>query len=56
MDKVKIKNIKTGAIEEVKKEIAGDYLGTGEWTLVNSVQPKEETKEFKKPIFIKEEK
>lgn len=52
MDKVKIKNIKTGAIEEVKREIAGDYLGTGEWTLVKETEPKEE----KKPIFIKEEK
>lgn len=52
MDKVKIKNIKTGAIEEVKKEIAGDFLGTREWTLVDIEEPKEE----KKPIFIKEEK
>ena len=44
MEKVKIKNIKSGAIEEVKKEIAGDFLGTGEWELENK-------KEEKKPIF-----
>lgn len=45
MEKVKIENIKTGAIEEVKKEIAGDFLGTGEWKI------KEAKKEEKKPIF-----
>ena len=48
MNKVKIKNIKTGAIEEVKKELAGDYVGTGEWVLA-------EEKETKSP-FAKEEK
>ena len=52
MDKVKIKNIKTGALEEVKKEIAGDYLGTKEWIILES---KEEPKE-PKPIFNKEDK
>jgi len=45
MDKVKIKNVKTGAIEEVKKEIAGDFLGTKEWVMY------EEVKENKKDIF-----
>ena len=45
MDKVKIKNVKTGAIEEVKSELAGDYVGTKEWVLVEE-----------KPIFSKEEK
>ena len=34
MDKVKIKDIKTGAIKEVKKSLAGDYLGTGNFVLV----------------------
>jgi hypothetical protein len=48
MDKVKIKNVKTGAIEEVKKEIAGDYIGTKEWVLL-------EEKETK-PVFSKNEK
>lgn len=50
MDKVKIVNIKTGAIEEVKKELAGDYIATKEWKL------QEENKEKSKPIFAKEEK
>lgn len=52
MDKVKIKNIKSGAIEEVKKEIAGDFLGTTEWVLVGE----KESKEDKKFSFNKEEK
>lgn len=29
MDKVKIKDKKTGAIIEVKKSLASDYIGTG---------------------------
>lgn len=45
MDKVKIKNVKTNAIEEVKKELAGDYIGTKDWVIVEE-----------KPIFTKEEK
>ena len=40
MEKVKIKNIKSGAIEEVKKELAGDYVGTGEWVLVEEKETK----------------
>lgn len=55
MDKVKIKNVKTGAIEEVKKEIAGDFIGTTEWILVGDKESKE-TKEDKKFSFNKEEK
>lgn len=46
MDKVKIKNVKSGAIEEVKKEIAGDFIGTKEWVIA----------EEKEPIFKKEDK
>lgn len=34
MDKVKIKNIKTGIIKEVPKAIASDFLGTNEWEMV----------------------
>lgn len=34
MDKVKIKDIKTGAIKEVKKALADDYIGTGKFVLV----------------------
>lgn len=50
MDKVKIRDIKTGAIKEVKKSLAGDFIGTGKFELV-------EEKETKKPVlFIKPEK
>lgn len=40
MEKVKIKDKKTGAIKEVKKSLAGDYVGTGKFVLVvnNKVQ------------------
>lgn len=55
MDKVKIKNKKTGAIEEVKKEIAGDFLGTQEWVMAQEKEVKEE-KETPKSIFNKEDK
>lgn len=47
MEKVKIKDIKTGAIKEVKKSLAGDYVGTGKFALV------EEKKEVKKSSFTK---
>ncbi len=46
MEKVKIKDIKTGAIKEVKKSLAGDFIGTGKFVLVND-------KEAKKSTFIK---
>lgn len=52
MDKVKIKNVKSGAIEEVKKEIAGDFIGTKEWVMAEVKEKKEEPK----PIFNKEDK
>ncbi len=39
-EKVKIKNKKTGAIKEVKKTLAGDYVGTGEFVLVEEEKPK----------------
>lgn len=46
MEKVKIKDVKTGAIKEVKKSLASDYVGTGKFALV-------EDKEAKKPSFTK---
>ena len=49
MEKVKIKDKTTGAIKEVKKSLADDYVGTGKFELVV------ETKEEKKPSFIKKE-
>ena len=50
MEKVKIKDTKTGAIKEVKKSLAGDYIGTGKFVLVD------ENKEAKKATsFIKKD-
>jgi len=34
METVKIKSKKTGAVKEVKKSLAGDFIGTGEFVLV----------------------
>jgi hypothetical protein len=34
METVKIKNKKTGAIKVVKQVLASDFIGTGEWVLV----------------------
>ena len=44
MDIVKIRNKKNGAVKEVKKSLAGDYIGTNEWELV------EKSAEKKSPI------
>lgn len=44
MEMVKVKNIKTGAIKEVKKSLASDYLKTGEFVVA-----KEEKKIESKP-------
>lgn len=46
MDKVKIKDIKTGAVKEVKKSLAGDYIGTGKFVLADE---KVKTKIEEKP-------
>ena len=48
--KVKVKDIKTGAIYEVKKSLASDYIGTGDFELV------EDEKQEKKPSLFKSEK
>ena len=47
MSKVKIKNIKTGAIKEVEKSLAGDFIGTGKFVLVE-----EKKSTILKPSFI----
>ena len=52
MEKVKIKDKKTGAIKEVKKSLAGDYVGTGKFVLVDEQKVQEEVK----TSFIKKEK
>lgn len=36
MEMVKIKDIKTGVIKEVKKSLASDYIGTGRFELVDN--------------------
>ena len=46
MEKVKIKDIKTGAIKEVKKALAGDYIGTGKFVLLEQEEKKEEKPKF----------
>ena len=33
MEKVKVINKKTGAVKEIKKALAGDYIGTGEFEM-----------------------
>ena len=34
MEKVKIRDKKTGVIKEIKKSLAGDYVGTGDFEIV----------------------
>lgn len=48
MDKVKIKNIQTGAIMEVKAALADDYVGTGRFVLVEETEEKAKPNSFKK--------
>ena len=33
MEKVKVINKKTGVVKEVKKTLAGDYIGTGDFEM-----------------------
>lgn len=42
METIKIKDVKTGAIKEVKKSLASDYVGTGKFEIY---------KEKEKPNF-----
>ena len=35
MDKVKIRDIKTGVIKEVNKSLAGDFIGTKKFVIVD---------------------
>lgn len=52
MEKVKIKDVKTGAVKEVKKSLAGDYVGTGKFEIYKA----KETKDFKTSTFSKNNK
>lgn len=58
MAKVKIKNIKTGAVKEVEKSLASDFIGTKKFELFQEhKQRKPFVAEEPKKIFpIKEEK
>lgn len=38
MEKVKIRDKRTGAIKEVKKTLASDFIGTGNFELVEEVK------------------
>lgn len=56
MNKVKIKNIKTGAITEVKKTLADDFIGTGDFILLEEkFETKVEEVKTKINSFRKEE-
>lgn len=49
MEKVKIKDKKTGAVKEVNKSLASDYIGTGRFEIAKkSIIPKE----VEKPISL----
>lgn len=57
MAKVKIKNIKTGAVKEVEKSLASDFIGTKNFVLYEEKKSKLPFKEEPKKMFqIKEEK
>lgn len=48
MNKVKIKDIRDGSIKEVKKELAGDFIGTGKFVLVEEKPEEKKINSFKK--------
>lgn len=51
--KVKVKDKRTGTIYEVKKALATDYIGTGDFELV---EDEKDIKKDKKPTFFKSDK
>ena len=53
MEKIKIQDIRNGAIKEVKKALAGDFIGTGNFKLYEENKVIKE--EPKKAIFTKKE-
>ncbi|MBO5143024.1 MAG: hypothetical protein J6C46_08595 [Clostridia bacterium] len=53
METVKVKNKKTGVVKVVKKVLASDFIGTGEWVLVEKEIAKQEKPKFD---FNKEDK
>ena len=56
MAKVKIKNIQTGAVKEVEKSLASDFIGTKKFVLYEEKKSKLPfVEEAKKPFSKKEE-
>ena len=53
MEKVKVKDKITGAVKDIKKSLAGDYVGTGKFVLVD--EKKHEEIKPKNNSFRKEE-
>lgn len=47
MEKVKVKNVKTGVVKTIDKAIAGDYVGMKDWTLIAEKEEKYAIKEEK---------
>ena len=48
-DKIKIRNVETGAIEEVKKTLASDYVGTGQFEIyIEQEEEKEQPEQTEK--------
>ena len=47
MEKVKVKNVKTGVVKTINKAIAGDYVGMKDWTLFAEKEEKYAIKEEK---------
>lgn len=41
MEKVKIKDKKTGAIKEVSKALVGDFVGTGDFVVYDEKEEKQ---------------
>lgn len=55
MDKVKIKDIKTGAIKEVKKSLASDFIGTKKFELYDEKEKKSSFNRETNKTFSSEE-
>jgi len=47
VEKVKVKDIKTGAIKEVNKSLASDYVGTGQFKLYEEKKEATKKNDFK---------
>lgn len=56
MAKVKIRNIETGAVKEVEKSLASDFIGTKKFVLYEEKNAKVPFVEETKKTFIAKEK